>query len=89
MFSSVNNYYERMVFEQLPLILAEQGEGPDEDFMEDLACIALNRLPPRYVRHSVDLAFSLNDREWEELQAQVEQAIHDAIGFAKRRRQPR
>ncbi|MEI6414056.1 MAG: late competence development ComFB family protein [Pseudomonadota bacterium] len=89
MFSSVSNYYERMVFEQIPLILAELGEDLDENFMEDLACIALNRLPPRYVRHSVDLAFSLNDLEWEELKAQVTQAIHEAFRFARRRRDAR
>lgn len=89
MFSSVHNYYEQMVFEQILATMKAQGERADQDWLEDIACIALNYLPHRYVRHNVDIASSLNDTEREQMQIHVIQAIHEAILISKRRKNSR
>ena len=31
--------------------------------LADVACVALNRLPARYVRHDVDMVFYLTEQE--------------------------
>ena len=46
--------------------------------LADVACVALNRLPPRYIRHDVDYSFYLTERE----RAQNEAAINEAVAFA-------
>ena len=86
MFSTITNYYEYLVFEQIRAMAIERDEVIDNDFVQDIACIALNHLPPRYIRHKVDLAASLTDLEWKSLQAQVAKAVDDAFLFAKRRK---
>ena len=48
------------------------------DILADVACVALNRLPPRYIRHEVDFAFYLSDKE----RANTERAISEAVNFA-------
>jgi hypothetical protein len=40
--------------------------------------VALNRLPPRYIRHAVDYSFYLTERE----RAENETAINEAVAFA-------
>ncbi|CAK0758689.1 competence protein ComFB [Gammaproteobacteria bacterium] len=88
MFSSVHNYYEHMVFERILLIMKERREYINTDFMEDIACIALNHLPSRYVRHNVDTAFNLSDAEQEKMNNQVLRAVNEAFEFSKRRHAP-
>jgi len=46
--------------------------------LADIACVALNRLPPRYIRHSVDFSFYLSEKERQEIDA----AIRDSVSFA-------
>ena len=85
MFSTITNYYERLVFERLQTLLQEKEGGIDPEYMDDVACVALNRLPPRYVRHTVDLAFHMNDAEWEKLLQEVDKVVTEALAFTKRR----
>jgi Late competence development protein ComFB len=40
--------------------------------------VALNRLPPRYIRHQVDLAFHMTEKERQD----SEQLIRDAVKYA-------
>lgn len=75
---SIHNYYEALVGDYL-LNTALNGEALDQDFLEDVACLALNRLPARYVRHDVDMAFFLTTRERERMQQQVVEAVLAAI----------
>ena len=60
-FEQVHNYYERLVFEE---VLRRAAKRPDlmPDALADIACVALNRLPARYVRHDVDLMFYVTER---------------------------
>ena len=75
---SIHNYYESLVADYL-INTALQGEQYDQDFLEDVACIALNHLPARYVRHDVDMAFYLSTDEREAMQQQVVQAVQGAL----------
>lgn len=76
-FESIHNYYETLVTEYILNTLARE-EGVDRDFLEDVACLALNQLPARYVRHDVDMAFFLTTRERERMQHHIIEAVLDA-----------
>lgn len=76
-FEQVHNYYERLVFEDVAR-LSEAHPDFTPDMLADVACVALNRLPARYVRHDVDLMFYLTEQE----RHVIEQSIADALVFA-------
>jgi hypothetical protein len=73
-FESIHNYYEPLVIEH---IMNTVGREPDtdQDFLEDVACLTLNQLPPRYVRHDVDMALFLTTREREKMQQRISEAV--------------
>jgi len=80
---TIHNYYERLVIEKL---MAMYGDGDmPADMIADVACVALNRLPPRYVRHDVDMAFYLSPHEYDEIEAKVQNAINAGITFVEKR----
>jgi hypothetical protein len=74
---SIHNHHERAVVER---VRANASRHPhfDANLLADVACVALNRLPPRYIRHEVDLAFYLTEKE----RARTERAVADAVKFA-------
>ncbi len=76
-FSSLHNYYEQLVVEMVK-DLAAKYPMLTEDHHPDVACVALNRLPPRYIRHQVDLAFHMTEKE----RVDSEQLIRDAVNYA-------
>lgn len=80
---SVHNYYEHLVIALLLKTQAEHGISASD--IPDVACVALNRLPPRYIRHDVDMAFNLSPDEYREIENNVEEAVAEAITFVKRR----
>ena len=43
----IHNYYERLVLQEIFAQSSRVQEG-DRDFLADVACVALNRMPPRY-----------------------------------------
>lgn len=82
---TIHNYYENLVLEKLQerhqrgLITAET--------IADVACVALNRLPPRYIRFDVDMAFYLSPKEYQEIDNKVENAVDEAMEFVRLRGQ--
>ena len=74
---SMYNYYERMVVESLALQLG--GRETEHDKVCDMTCIALNSLPPRYIRHSVDMAFFLKPEDLVGMRHAVDEAVASAI----------
>jgi len=68
----VRNYYEQLVFDYIDQHLL--GSFNDEE-LQDIACLALNHLPPRYIRHQVDLTFYMSPGEHKEMEQRVENAI--------------
>jgi competence protein ComFB len=85
-FDSINNYYEKLVFDVLQEQLYETELDNDEDFLADIACVALNQLPSRYVRHNVDMIFYMTTEEREQNQVLVENAVTMAIDYVKKHR---
>jgi len=86
-FASVHNHNERNVHQAvLDLAPGFPGLTGDGEVLADVACVALNRLPPRYIRHEVDMLFYLSDRERAESERQVAEAVEFAFGFVQARR---
>jgi hypothetical protein len=76
-FDSIHNYYEPLVFDCIMNTLGRE-EILDQDFLEDVACVALNNLPCRYVRHDMDMALFLTTRDREKMQRRVSEAVLSA-----------
>jgi predicted nucleic acid-binding protein len=77
-FSSIYNHHERAVTTAVRNLAPRYPQLVSEDMLADIACVALNRLPPRYIRHEVDFAFYLTDKE----RIENERAIGEAVAFA-------
>lgn len=79
---NIQNYYESLVLEAL----ADSADARkmDEDTQTDIICIALNHLPPRYIRHEVDMVYYTSPIEREELAKKAEKAVKDAIAYVKK-----
>jgi len=77
-FDSIHNYYETLVVRELMQCFVEDIRHIDEDYLQDIACIALNMLPARYVRHDVDMAFFLTSEERSEMDTSVKKAVATA-----------
>ncbi|MCF8169025.1 MAG: late competence development ComFB family protein [Rhodoferax sp.] len=79
-FEQVHNYYERLVFEG---VAARAEFHPDftMDMFSDVACVALNRLPAKYVRHDVDLMFYLSEPERRAIDQALDTEIQAAFKF--------
>ena len=76
-FDTIHNHHEKAVYHGVRRRAASLPHLSDE-LLADIACVALNRLPPRYIRHEVDFAFFLSDKE----RAETERAIAEALDFA-------
>jgi hypothetical protein len=85
-FTSVRNHNERAVYDAV-LRLAPQypGLNSDPELLADVACVALNRIAPRYIRHEVDYVFYLSERERGDSERQFAEAVEYAFGFVQAR----
>jgi len=83
-FEQVHNYYERLVFEEIVRRSAQYLDFT-ADMLVDVACVALNRLPARYVRHDVDLVFYLTEQERQAIELSMESAMDYAFAFVGHR----
>jgi len=85
-FTSVRNHNERAVCEAVSDGATRYpGISGDPELLADVACVALNRLPPRYIRHEVDMAFYLTEKERNESERNVSDAVEFAFGFVQAR----
>jgi len=82
-FDNIHNYYERLVFNEIQKKVQANELENNEDFLGDVACVALNKLPAHYLRHDVDMAFYMTAEEKEEKAVKVKHAIVEAIDFVK------
>lgn len=80
---SIHNYYEQLVIDQL--LRSNDRASKDADFLADVTCVALNHLPPRYIRHDVDMTFFLSPMELEEMTDKVVRAVNDAVSYVEER----
>ena len=85
-FGNINNYFEKLVFTVLQNKVNDHKIDEDEDFLDDVACVALNQLPARYVRHNVDMVFYMTSEEREQNQIIVEEAVIMAVEYVTKHR---
>lgn len=85
-FTSVRNHHEQAVFRAV-IETAKQFPGVSyrPELLVDVACVALNRMPPRYIRHEADFAFFLTDRERADAELAISEAVEYAFGFVQAR----
>jgi len=85
-FTSVCNHNERAVYDA---VLREASRYPglahNGELLADVACVALNRLSPRYIRHEVDFVFYLSERERADSERQIAESVDYAFGFVQAR----
>jgi competence protein ComFB len=79
----ISNYYEQVVSDEIRRQLGNRAKEPGMDFMADVACVALNRLPPKYYRYEVDMAFYMSPNELFDVKESVTKAVTDAIAFVE------
>jgi competence protein ComFB len=78
---NIQNYYETLVLESLAKQI--KGQEYDEDVLTDVLCIAINHLPPRYIRHEVDFLYYMSPIERQEIEIKAEKAVKDALEYIK------
>ncbi|MDG6779070.1 late competence development ComFB family protein [Thiomicrorhabdus sp. zzn3] len=81
-FESVHNYYERLVFNEISE--KYQRRELDADQLADVACVALNMIPPRYIRHAIDMSFYSYGNEHEEMEKKAKEAVAKAYDEIKK-----
>lgn len=79
----IHNYYERHVLQEI--INTNSRAQHDREFLADVACVALNRLPPRYIRHNVDMTFFMSPQEMQEIEDKVTFAVKAALIYVDSR----
>lgn len=85
-FSSIHNHHEHTIFQavteravQFPALAGR------EELLIDVACIALNRVQPRYIRHKVDYLFYLTEQERQRNDLMIAEAVDHAFRFVQSR----
>lgn len=78
---NIQNYYETLVIESLAKQI--KGQNYDEDVLVDVLCIAVNHLPPRYIRHEVDFLYYMSPIERKEIEDKADKAVKDALDYIK------
>ncbi|MFY9179380.1 MAG: late competence development ComFB family protein [Venatoribacter sp.] len=82
----IQNYYESLVTEEIQHRANKDYPNQNLDFYTDVACVALNNLPAKYIRYEVDLAFYMSQTEHVQIRNQVAKAVDDALKFVKERK---
>lgn len=80
---SIQNYYEPLVIETLAELTS--GKELSNDLLIDVVCVALNHLPPRYIRHEVDMIYYLSPIEAKEMRDKVAGAVENALDYVDKR----
>ena len=78
---NIQNYYETLVLESLAKQI--KGQDYDEEVLIDVLCIAINHLPPRYIRHEVDFLYYMSPIERHEIEQKAEKAVEEALIYIK------
>jgi hypothetical protein len=81
-FDSIRNYYEQAVFRRVMTSAEEYPQLIDDgEALADIACVALNRLPPKYIRNQVDMNFFMSSEDRAKLETSVDAAVTFAFRF--------
>jgi hypothetical protein len=80
------NFFEPLVVDRIQQVLSKTDREESNDFFTDVACIALNKLPARYVRHAVDATFYMSSEELANTTIAINDAVDEAIAYIDNRR---
>jgi hypothetical protein len=80
----IHNYYEHLVLDRIEILGLHKSKG--EDYLADLSCLALNQIPPRYIRFEVDMSFYLPQNERQQMDMNAVNAVNQAINFLDQHR---
>ena len=80
-FSSIHNYYEHLVTDYIVTGVIPRLPDKSPDFFLDVACFALSKLPARYMRHEIDMAFYMSIEERLAMVDNVKTQVENAIVF--------
>lgn len=83
-FDEIHNLQEQAVFTAIAEISPAYPHF-DFELMADVGCVALNRAPPRYVRHTVDFTFYQTATERENDKRVIDEAVRYAFEFVQAR----
>ncbi len=76
---NVKNYFETLVFNRIKSLAGVMPKG--DDFANDVACIALSRIKPRYVREEIYFLYYVEDSEWDAMNMEVAEAVDFAVSY--------
>lgn len=83
---SARNYQEPAVCDQIKVVAARYpAPSGNPDLVSDVACVALNSLKPRYIKHNVDMHFFETSSDRIRNEAAVRVAVDAAFEFVSRR----
>ncbi len=74
----IRNYYERYVMDEINHTLRSSGRITEKHMALDIACLALNQLPPKYVRHDIDATFYMSPEDRGDIESKVAAAVAGA-----------
>ena len=77
LFDQVHNYCESLVFNEINR-RSESWPHFTPDMLSDVACVVLNRIQSRYVRHDADFMFYLTAIE----RAAIDNSVASAVDLA-------
>jgi hypothetical protein len=85
-FSTVHNFNEAAIFREITRAAALYPALSDQpELLADVACVALNRMPPRYIRNNVDTIFYMSDDDHSRHAVAVTTAVKCAFEFVQTR----
>lgn len=82
-FDNIHNYFEKLVREEIQEKIVNNKLENSESFLSDVACVALNQLPSRYVRHDVDMVFYMTAEERNQNILLVKNAVTTSIDYVQ------
>ena len=88
-FDNIHNYYENLVLQRLNDMRQADFIDDDPNFLEDVACVALNQLPARYVRYDIDMVYYMTIKEREQIEYEVHKAVTAAVEYVTQHRNDR
>ncbi len=85
LFESIHNHHEQAVFDAVRTGAAHYPLLVERQLLADVACVALNRLPARYIRHEVDFSFYLSEQERARSDRDIDESVQFAFNYVQAR----
>ncbi|MEP2652305.1 MAG: late competence development ComFB family protein [Paraglaciecola sp.] len=82
----IHNYYEHLVLERIEALGLNKTKS--ENYLADLCCLALNQIPPRYIRFEVDMSFYMAQSERQQMEMNALNAVNQAMSFLDQNKIP-